>query len=294
MGADALGDRMKGYEKRETEDRFLPLIPVYARIDGRGFSRFTKGLARPYDARFRQLMIATTAHLVEATQARVGYTQSDEISLCWVADRSDQSIFFDGRKQKMISQLGALATGFFVRELAQSPDPFLRSLVERAPTFDARVFQVPTREECTNAFLWRELDATKNALSMAAREHYTPRQMHGKNGSDLHEMLFQAGVNFNDYPANFKRGTYVQRREFVEPIAPEVLEKIPVDRRPDPAVATRHRITALELPPLLKIANRTEVLFDAATPVLMSEVAPTAQATKQGFQEIASKKQPKF
>ena len=42
MSTDALGDRMKAYERQETEQRFIPLLPIYARIDGRGFSKFTK------------------------------------------------------------------------------------------------------------------------------------------------------------------------------------------------------------------------------------------------------------
>lgn len=48
---DAFGDRMKLYEKQEAERRLLPLLPVCSRIDGKGFSEFTKGLKRPYDER---------------------------------------------------------------------------------------------------------------------------------------------------------------------------------------------------------------------------------------------------
>src|SRR5690606_8920005 len=121
------------------------------------FSRFTQGFERPYDPRFRAAMIETTRFLVEHTNALVGYTQSDEISLCWHPQRTDAAVFFDGKKQKMVSQLAALATQRFNRFLYESQDEFLRSCADRAPTFDARVFQLPTRTECANAFLWREL-----------------------------------------------------------------------------------------------------------------------------------------
>jgi len=40
----AIGDRMKDYESYETNRRFLPNLPIYARIDGHGFSRFTQGM----------------------------------------------------------------------------------------------------------------------------------------------------------------------------------------------------------------------------------------------------------
>ena len=44
---DPLGDRMKAFE-RAAEPAALPRgLPVYARIDGRGFSRFTRGMRMP-------------------------------------------------------------------------------------------------------------------------------------------------------------------------------------------------------------------------------------------------------
>ncbi len=48
---DSFGDRMKMYEGAEAQRKFLPGLPIVARLDGRGFSRFTKGLERPYDQR---------------------------------------------------------------------------------------------------------------------------------------------------------------------------------------------------------------------------------------------------
>lgn len=277
--SDALGDRMKAYERLETGQKFLPLLPIYARIDGRGFSRFTKGFERPYDERFRAAMLDTVSWLVEQTNARIGYTQSDEISLCWQADRYDSSIFFDGKKQKMVSQLAALATQRFNRFLWNSDDAFVRASADRAPTFDARVFQFPTQGECANAFLWRELDATKNALSMAAREFYPHKELMGKNGAELHELLFAKGVNFNDYPAPFKRGVYVQRRRMVEVLEPHLLEKIPVDKRPVDGKVERNRTVVLDLPPLSRIANRDELIFSAADPILHADISPPSAAS---------------
>ena len=266
--SDALGDRMKEYERRETADRFLPLIPVYARIDGRGFSRFTKGFDRPYDLRFREMMRETTRFLVRHTHAKIGYTQSDEISLCWDSERYDSSIFFDGRKQKMVSQLAALATQRFNALLFTHEDPWLRDIaLNRAPTFDARVFQIPTRAECVNAFVWRELDATKNAVTMAARCYYSHGQLHQKNSSDMHEMLHQKGVNFNNYPALFKRGEYLQRRQVRKEIEDSIWDRIPIHRRPASRIAIRSEVVLLDLPPLLQIENREAVIFEAAIPI---------------------------
>src|ERR1700741_264409 len=109
-GKDAFGDRMKLYEMTEAGRRLMPLVPVMARIDGRSFSGFTRKLERPYDKRLSDLMIETTRWLVEITVACMGYTQSDEISLTWYSESSESQVFFDGRIQKMVSQLASLAT----------------------------------------------------------------------------------------------------------------------------------------------------------------------------------------
>jgi len=42
----SLGDRMKAYEKGQTPPRFMAGVPVCARIDGKTFSKFTRGLYR--------------------------------------------------------------------------------------------------------------------------------------------------------------------------------------------------------------------------------------------------------
>ncbi len=141
---------MKLYERAEAGRRLMPLVPALARVDGRGFSRFAKGLARPYDERLSRLVVAVTAWLVEETVARAGYTQSDEITLTWLADSPKSQIFFDGRVQKMTSQLAALATAKFNCLLPGYLPP---EYAARLPTFDARVWGVPNVEEGANAFL---------------------------------------------------------------------------------------------------------------------------------------------
>lgn len=78
---DALGDRLKHFERLRTEDKCIPDLPIYIRLDGRGFSNFTRNMLRPYDSRMSKLMEATTAYLVKEFNATIGFTQSDEISL---------------------------------------------------------------------------------------------------------------------------------------------------------------------------------------------------------------------
>src|SRR5262249_26688662 len=156
---DDFGDRMKRYEAAETERYFMPLLPVYARIDGRCFSAFTRGLDRPFDLRITRAMVETAKFLVEKTHARIGYTQSDEISLVWQQDRYDSEVFFNGKVQKLVSGLASLATAKF-NHLSLATDGLRERTAEMMPVFDCRVFQLPNRTKAVNAFLWREKDAT--------------------------------------------------------------------------------------------------------------------------------------
>ena len=126
---DDLGDRMKVYEAAETGRRFTPLLPVYARIDGRCFSTFTDGLDRPFDDRLSRAMVETVKYLVGETYARIGYTQSDEISLVWQQARYDSEMLFGGKVQKLVSVLAAMATAKFNHLCLK--DPVLAPLAER-------------------------------------------------------------------------------------------------------------------------------------------------------------------
>lgn len=267
MSKDNFGDRMKEYEAAEAARSFMPLLPIYARIDGRCFSGFTAGLKRPYDINITRAMIETTKYLVEETHARIGYTQSDEISLTWCQEDYYSEIFFNGKIHKLCSVLASLATAYF-NHFCLSNEALEEKALKAMPVFDCRVFQLPNKMEAANAFLWREQDATKNAISMAARSFYSHNQLHGKNGSEMQEMIFQKGQNFNDYPAFFKRGTFVRRileeRLFTEDELAAIPEK---HRPPKDTLIKRSKVVELEMPIFTRVENRVEVIFDGAEPI---------------------------
>ncbi len=255
---------MKEYERQETERRFLPLAPVYARIDGRSFSRFTQGMDRPYDPALSRCMIEVTRHLVSETGALLGYTQSDEISLVWQMPDYKSQMLFDGKAQKLVSVLASM-TAIKFGLLAQAHWP--ERVAKLLPCFDCRVFSLPNREEAANAILWREKDATKNSISMAARSVYSHNALHNQGAADMQEMLFQKGINWNDYPSFFKRGTFLQRRKVYKVLDGAVLAKIPAKHRPDGPIE-RWEIVELLMPPFTQVTNRAAVVFDGADPAV--------------------------
>ncbi len=61
---DGLGDRMKLYEMREAGRRLMPGLPVIARLDGRTFHTFTKGMPRSFFMPMSLAMIETLSRLL--------------------------------------------------------------------------------------------------------------------------------------------------------------------------------------------------------------------------------------
>lgn len=262
----SLGDRMKSYEFPSTSRKAFKGQPLVVRLDGKSFHNFTKGLKRPYDERLSKLMVATTTALVDRFQAKVGYTQSDEISLVWNIECDSSAEFpFDGRFQKMESLLASYATAFFNKKLAE----FLPEKEDELPTFDARAFVVPNLMEAYHALLWRQQDATKNAISMAAQSMFSHKQLQKKNGAEMQEMMWSThGVNFNDYPAFFKRGTFVRRVKRERLLTQEELAKVPEAHRPTGPVV-RSGVESMDIW-LSRQPKPLDVLFFDAEPLAVA------------------------
>lgn len=261
-----MGDRHKAFEAREANVRLMPGLPVIARLDGRAFHTFTRGMARPYDERMSRAMIATTKYLVENTHAAIGYTQSDEITLAFPNGDSSKEMLFDGRVQKLCSILAAMATAKFNQVIAET----MPEKAHMLPLFDARVFAYPTLALAAENLLWRETDATRNSLTMAAHAHYSHKELHKAGYAKKHEMLFAKGVNWNDYPAFFKRGTYVRRETVLKHLTEEEMARIPEKHRPQGPVM-RSEVQELDLPPLARVSNPIEALFFRAPCVMRAD-----------------------
>lgn len=272
-----LGDRMKMYEGVEAQRRLMPLLPVIARLDGRGFHAFTRDMLRPYEPRLTHVMRLLTTLLVRECNARLGYTQSDEITLVMYTDDPESQTYFDGRIQKITSSLAAFASVHFGLLLRKVDMEYKAA---ECPTFDCRVWNVPSLEEAANCVMWREWDATKNSISMAAQSKFSHATLQGKNGKEMQEMLFQEhGINWSEYPVAFKRGSYVRRVTTSAPFTTEELAALPEKHqaRTNPGlVVERSRVDVVVLPPLASVMNRAAVLFSGCESVMDDALAEAA------------------
>jgi tRNA(His) guanylyltransferase len=267
---DSLGDRMKAFERRETDRTVMPGLPVVVRLDGRAFHTFTKGMTRPFHEPMSRAMIETARYLVTESHAHFAYTQSDEITLAYWNEDPRVEHAHAGRIQKLVSLLASMATAKFNQEVAQR----MPERSNKLPIFDARVFNLPNLAEVANCVLWRTWDCEKNSITMAASAFYSHKELQGKNGPAKHEMLHAKGVNWADYPEFFKNGTLLRREVVLYEPSSAALAKIPEQYRPQSV--NRPSTVTVDMPRFATIANPVGVLFYKEKPQLLT--APEERA----------------
>lgn len=231
---DALGDRMKSNYENRTR-LYLPRRTfTIARIDGKAFHTYTKGLKRPFDSGLIEDMDLTAAYLCQNIQGvKLAFVQSDEISLILTDfDTITTDSWFDGNIQKMASVSASMtASKFNQLRLIRSVKEFgtidrdieknrvskyiYESEIEKfkLADFDSRFFTIPQKEEVLNYLIFRQRDTVKNSVASVAQSLYSHNELMKKNQSDMQEMIFQKGFNWNDFPEKQKRGRLIMKVE---------------------------------------------------------------------------------
>lgn len=227
MKRDDLGNRMKTFYEKIPKTRLMRRCPVIFRLDGRSFHTFTRGFKRPFDDVLIKTMQETAKYLCENIQGcQLAYTQSDEISLLLIDyQRFETSAWFDYEIQKMCSISASMATMAFnrifsetVSDLKFGDNPMDRyfEATYSGAMFDSRVFNIP-REEVTNYFYWRQLDASRNSIQMVGQANFGHRELQYKSCNDIQDMLMtQKGINWNDFPTYQKRGSCVVKEKYID------------------------------------------------------------------------------
>lgn len=221
MKKDNLGDRMKSNYENRSKTSLLRRTPIIIRLDGKAFHTFTRGLQKPYDTILMKTMQETMLYLCENIQGcKIGYTQSDEITLLITDyDTLSTDAWYDYEVQKLCSVSASMATLAFnkrfeenvlsIEDVVRYKDKFNKAM------FDARCFNIPKEEVC-NCFIWRQQDATRNAIQLLGQNYFSPKELHKKSCNDIQDMLMvQKGMNFNDERTDFKRGSCCYKNGFI-------------------------------------------------------------------------------
>ncbi len=202
-----LQDRIKEYEQK-FQFNLAKKLPVIVRIDGRQFSTFTSGFYKPFDKAITMSMFDVTEYLCRNVQnTKLGYTQSDEITLLltdWDKDTTDS--FFGYKLQKVVSVIQSMATMYFNNCIVEYQQMYNYPHIKQGyAVFDARAFNVPLNE-VSNVFIWRQQDAIRNSISAIARYKFGHKQILGKKIDQLKDMLNAANNSWEDYPPYIRYG----------------------------------------------------------------------------------------
>jgi tRNA(His) guanylyltransferase len=210
MAVDALGDRMKGYER--ASDRTLTRrMPVIVRVDGKAFHRWTRNLERPFCADLVCAMDIAAAQLCREIQgAQMAYVQSDEISVLVHGYKRHVSTPWLDNRQSKIESITASIAGSVLTAASVS----LHGEV-RLAYFDSRAFVVP-ENDVANCFIWRQQDAVRNSIQMLGQSLYSQSALHQKNCAQIQDMIHAAGKNWNALPTSHKRGRCIVRESYEE------------------------------------------------------------------------------
>jgi tRNA(His) 5'-end guanylyltransferase len=223
---NSLNSRMKSYEACY-DVRVPARTYVIIRLDGKGFSKYTKMFEKPFDDVLSNVMDAATVELCKFLSPKFAYTQSDEISLLFTdIEKIESDLIFDGKVQKLCSISASKVTQAFnkimLKTLAlQMPceklvgDLLSDKLPQIDAVFDSRVFIIPDFREVSNYFIWRQQDCTRNSVSMAASANFPHKLLEGKSSSAKQDMLMlEKGINWDSYKPKYKRGSIIKKHSY--------------------------------------------------------------------------------
>ncbi|MDF0590454.1 tRNA(His) guanylyltransferase Thg1 family protein [Candidatus Methanocrinis natronophilus] len=179
--------------------------PLVVRADGRGFGKLLRDAEKPYDIKFATAMAEASRIFVEGSglSPALAFTFSDEINLLFAVAP------FRGRLEKIDSVVAASLSGHLSIGLG------------RAVAMDARAIPLCSGEIC-EYLAERQDEAWRNHVFSSGfyaliDDGLAPRDAMGRllgmKEADIHEMLFQRGVNLAKSPPWQRRGILIHRIE---------------------------------------------------------------------------------
>lgn len=174
------------------------------RVDGKNFSRFTKGMRRdyPFSEEFSYRMVSAARALAnEVSGAVCVFTQSDEISVIFQDLAEESEKWMGGRIQKMSSIAAALSSVAF------------NDGTDDLAIFDGRAFDLGDDPDTVVDYLMERYESgVRNSVGMLASHHFSHKSLMGKGTGERKHMLREAGHPWEDVDPRFKHGTLMVKK----------------------------------------------------------------------------------
>lgn len=216
---------MEEFERLETGRRSHRRW-LMVRVDGKNFSRYSTALEKPFDRRFEDTMCAVAKGLLYELGGAVAYTQSDEVTVGIYLHHAHATLPYGGRYQKVASVAAAVATAVWNQEVGVG-----RMVPRQNGTmalFDGRAWSPPSLWETANVFVWRQRDAVRNSVSMAASARFSHRALMGKTVEERRLMLVDIGVPWEMERMRSRMGIFLRRSEAVRTYTEEEVLRLPL------------------------------------------------------------------
>ncbi|WP_409199776.1 tRNA(His) guanylyltransferase Thg1 family protein [Methanobrevibacter sp. DSM 116169] len=180
------------------------------RLDGRSFHSLSSSLnfEKPYDENFSKSMVDACIEFFKEFSPKFIFTFSDEINILF------NKLPFSGRIEKVDSVFPSFISSSLTLNLNKTYN--LNSAKPIA--FDSRVITI-TDLEIFKYFKWRQDESWRNCVNSygiwALKEKYGNKEAQDKiNGlklNEIHELLFDMGINLNNLPIWQKRGIAIYK-----------------------------------------------------------------------------------
>ena len=221
---DALGERMRQNYEYPYRFFFTKRTPVVIRIDMNNAHNFTSFMKRPFDPIFVESMHNTGIALCEQlTNVEFAYIQADEINLLLIDYKKlTTGQWQSGNVQKMVSLAASITTIEFNKAYTHailSHSELDAEAIEQYTSrinkmiFDACAFNIP-ESEVINYFIHRQTECSKNSVYTAGSYYFTPDKIQNSSNTAIQDKLKSIGINWNSYPAFFKRGVCTKKEEY--------------------------------------------------------------------------------
>ncbi|KAH8928608.1 tRNAHis guanylyltransferase [Atractiella rhizophila] len=239
----------------ELPDSLLPSTYLVLRLDGKGFSKFStaKGFTKPNDERALKLMNSAAETLMRQLgkeNIMCAFGESDEYSFVI----SPHCSLYNRRESKILSTCVSIFTSAYCSHWPRFfPTIPLLDDSNEIPAFDGRrIVQYPLKAIVIDYLKWRQVDTHINNLyntvfwALVQRGEMTAKQAHaelsGTVSSQKHEILFSRfGMNYNEEPEMFKKGSLLVWEEVEEAVAPPIAPKAENENQHTSEEKEKHR-----------------------------------------------------
>ncbi len=189
----------------------LRVFPPFAvRIDGRGFRRTLEllGFKKPYDEGFAHAMADSVERFFKESgfYPLFAFTFSDEINF----------FFYEIPYNSRVEKIDSIIPSFFSSALT------IQLNLKNPVSFDSRLILLG-KEDIYEYLLWRQAETWRNhvssygyytLLNTGLSENEAALRLKNMKASDVHELVFQHGINLGETPRWQRCGVFIYRETY--------------------------------------------------------------------------------